>query len=247
MNWIIRVLVLVVLWNIGFASEVKYKLYCMYTPIYEEFFKAVFLPSIKDNFSLEVYSYPQDCPSGEFYTPGWSKTTSNKLLMLKEAIIDNWGGIFFYSDIDIAFMQPILEHSLHYLGLNDFVVQQEWPYKQLCSGFFVMRGNKRTLKLIEKAYYLQSQGYCSDDQTAIQMALKDRLFKGIQWQFLPIEQYPNGQYLLNPQGRESQLYSKGSVVTVNSSMLLFHANWCVGLEQKQDFLERAQKMYLDMR
>jgi hypothetical protein len=103
------------------ASQIRYKLYCMYTPFFKQLFHEFFLHSLKDDFELIVQEYPQDCLSGNFRTEGWDKTMLNKLQLLQSAILENWGKVFFYSDIDIIFLKPILTHSLNLLGNHDFV------------------------------------------------------------------------------------------------------------------------------
>ena len=221
-----------------------YKLYCMYTPQFKTMYEEYFLPSVQDDFEIIVKGYPQECPSGKFYSEGWDLTMLRKLEMLREAIEENWNKVFFYSDIDIIFLKPILEVSLGHLGNNDFVVQQGWPRNGLCAGFFVMRGNAKTLELITTAHYLLKCKQYQDDQDAIQAVL-DRFMQGkIDWEFLPAEQFPNGRKVLkNPRG----LYSITSEIILNDSMVLFHANCCIGLENKYDFLKQVQKEYLRMR
>jgi hypothetical protein len=218
----------------------KYRLYCMYTPLFENLFNAYFLPSIKDDFEVDARKYPQDCPSGSFHSEGWNKTMLYKLQLLEEAILAHWEDqIFFYSDIDIIFLKPILEISLNHLADNDFVVQQGWPRNGLCAGFFVMKGNEKTLRLIREAYSLLQEGVCIDDQAAIQYAL-DNFNCGIAWSFLPTEQYPNGRKVLKDMWGQ---YTPNSEIVVDERMILFHANCCVGIENKYHFLQRIQKNF----
>lgn len=126
------------------VPQSQYKLYCMYTPKFETMYTQYFLPSLKDDFEIITEIYPQTCISATYRTEGWDKTMLDKLKLLQRAIHENWeGDVFFYSDVDIIFLAPILEKTLKHLGDNDFVVQQGWPRNKLCAGFFVMRGNKK--------------------------------------------------------------------------------------------------------
>ena len=220
----------------------RYKLYCMYTPQFETLFEQYFLPSLKDDFEVDVSVYPQDCPTGRFRSDGWEKTMLYKLEMLERAIIEHWGGkIFFYSDIDIIFLKPILEACLTYLDDNDFVVQEGWPKNNLCAGFFVMRGNEKTLNLITTAHKLLQDKICIDDQVAIQTALNYFRQEKIKWKLLPSNQFPNGRRVLKS---NVLLYSEDSEIQLDDSILLFHANCCIGLENKYHFLKRVQELFL---
>lgn len=223
------------------AEQSHYKLYCMYTPHFEKMYAEYFLPSLKDDFEIIVETYPQECPSAAYRTEGWDKTMLNKLKVLKRAVLENWGGkIFFYSDVDIIFLKPILETSLEHLGSLDFVVQQGWPRNKLCAGFFVMRGNERTLQLINAAYDLLEEKVCIDDQVALQKVLDDLSEDSIAWKLLPSEQYPNGRRVLrDPLGH----YAKDSEIELPDEIILFHANCCIGLEHKYDFLQRVQHLF----
>lgn len=218
------------------AAQTNYKMYCMYTSLYEDLFQCFFLPSFKDSFELVVNKFPQDCPSGHFREKGWDKTMLNKLELIQSAILDNWNKVFFYSDIDIIFLKPILNTSLDHLGNNDFVVQQGWPSKRLCAGFFVMKGNEKTLQLIQNACRILKEELCVDDQVALQKALENFKEGEITWKFLPSEQYPNGRRVLK---QTDGHYSKDSEIELNDSMILFHANCCIGLENKTHFLTRV--------
>lgn len=229
-----------------FASDHEpqstYKLYCMYTPDFHTLLRQYFLPSIKDDFDLDISEFPQECPAGTFRSNGWDETMLRKLELLERAVMEHWNDrIFFYSDIDITFLKPILDISLNLLGSNDFVVQQGWPRNGLCAGFFVMRGNERTLGVILAAQQLLREKICIDDQEAIQKALDDRRNGEISWGFLPAEQFPNGRRVLK---HTHGHYSEASDIELDDSILLFHANCCIGLENKYHFIRRVEELHL---
>ncbi len=220
------------------------KLYCLYTPDFQNLYANYFLPSIQDDFQLVVKEYPQECLSGNFREKGWNKTMLRKLEMTREAILENWEGPpFFYSDIDIVFIKPILETSIKLLGKHDFVIQQGWPEASLCAGFFIMKGNDKTLKLLDQAIDLLQREVCVDDQVALQTALKKKSSKDISWALLPSEQFPNGRRVFKNRGKGlSSLYTIDSEIELDPSILLFHANCCVGLENKYHFLNKVLEL-----
>lgn len=223
------------------TEQESYKLYCLYTPHFKDLFENYFLMSIKDPFEIKVNEYPQSCPSGIYRSEGWKDTMLNKLEMLHHAILDNWNNqVFFYSDVDIIFLRPTLQTSLEHLSGNDFAIQQGWPRNGICAGFFIMRGNERTLNLIKRAIELLQTGICIDDQVAMQTALNE-YSEEVAWKFLPSEQYPNGRRVMKQQQGH---YHKESEIVLDDSIILFHANCCVGLENKYHFLKHVEELFL---
>jgi|GEM_PF-3154718 hypothetical protein len=230
-------------------DQTRFKLYCMHTPKFKTLYEQYFLPSIKDDFEVVAREYEQECPSGIYKSVGWKQTMLRKLELLREAVEEHWNDrLFFYSDVDIIFLQPILEIALNCLGDRDFVVQQGWPRNLLCAGFFVMRSNEKTLKLIEIAMDLLEKGNCPDDQAAIQTALHQFKQGEIAWGFLPSLQFPNGRRVLKKTRRGNRdLYSLDSEIILDDSIVLFHANCCIGLENKYHFLDRVQEQYFKLK
>ena len=245
---------LLIIANVSFSMDLpldvfpqtQFKLYCMYTPEFHSLYEDFFLPSIKDNFEIVAREYPQECPSGKFRSAGWDKTMLRKLEMLRDAIEEHRDNrIFFYSDIDIIFLKPILETVLNYLGENDFVAQHSWPRNALCAGFFAIRGNEKTLKLITIALNLLEKKICPDDQVALNTALSSFKKGEITWKLLPSEQFATGRRVLKNDSKESEgLYSVDSEIILNDSLLLFHASCCIGLANKMHFLTRVREEFL---
>jgi hypothetical protein len=222
--------------------QTHYKLYCICTPEFQTLYEEYFLPSFKDDFEIVMKECPQECSSGRFRSDGWEKTMLRKLELLIQAIEENWNDqVFFYSDIDIIFLRPILQTALNHLEDNDFVVQQSWPRNALCAGFFVMKGNEKTLKLITTAHHLLQERICIDDQLAIRAALKECATEELAWKFLPSEQFPNGRRVLT---QSKGNYSDDSEIVLDDSIVLFHASCCVGLDNKYRFLTRVQNEFL---
>lgn len=225
------------------TEATRYKLYCFYTPQFEQLYKEYFLFSLKDDFYIIAKQFEQEkCSIGEYKTSGWDKIMYHKLEILHKAILEHWNDqIFFYSDIDIIFLKPILNTVLKLLKDRDFLIQQGWPSNKLCAGFIVMKGNTRTLRWIEMALGLMKKGICHDDQTALRIALKNISKEEISWEFLPSLQFPNGKRVLKEDS--NHLYTKDTEIHLDPSILLFHANCCIGLENKMHFLNRVQERF----
>ena len=168
-----------------------------------------------------------------------------KLEVLREAILEHFKEqIFFYSDIDIIFLKPLLESSLLLMGEHDLAVQQGWPSEKICAGFMIIKGNSRTLKMIDMALYLMEKEGGLDDQNALRIVLESMPKEELSWVLLPSLQYPNGRRALKGYQPESfHLYKKGALLDIDPSIVLFHANCCIGLEDKIDFILRVQNEY----
>lgn len=216
------------------GMQTRYRLYCYYTPKFKYLYENYFLPSIKDDFEVKAFTYPEECLSGNFMEDGWDRVMLQKLAMLEVAIQENWQQVFIYSDIDIIFFKPILDIALKHLGSNDLAAQKGWPKNKICAGFLIMRGNERTLNLVKEAYRLLEQNAFCDDQAAIRALLESNEL-AISWTFLPIDQFPNGRYLLLD---EEGYYSTGRKVYLTKEIALIHANCCIGLENKYHFMNQ---------
>jgi len=58
------------------------------------------------------------------------------------------GDVFVYSDVDIQFFKPVNALLIDAIEGYDIVCQKDHPDDgQLCTGFFVIKATKRTLKL----------------------------------------------------------------------------------------------------
>ncbi|MCH9630114.1 MAG: hypothetical protein S4CHLAM37_01070 [Chlamydiia bacterium] len=227
----------------GVAQE-KHTLYVFYTPLYVSLYQEYFLPSIKDDFVIDSREFPQICASGKYGDRGWNQTMLFKLDLLEEAIQKHWGGVFFYSDCDVIFFRPIIDECLKQLGDLDLVAQREWPYSSLCAGFIVMRGNAKTLALIRKAKYFLTK-YDMDDQQAIARTLRREFIKDLKWKLLPSSLFPSGMRGLQ-KSRDTEkrsVFEIGCEVEIDSSILMFHANWCKGPAKKHAFLDRVIERY----
>ena len=230
-------------------SPVRVKLFCLFTPEFQILYERYFLPSIQDDFDVIVREYPQECPTGVYRSEGWDKTMIHKLEMLQDAAIGcAENQVFIYADVDIIFLKPALPALLECLGTNDFVVQQGWPRRGLCAGLIVLRANEKTSTWIKRARALLERKMCPDDQVALQRSLESFREGEISWAFLPSEQFPNGRRVLKAYSQEkNQLYTRDSELALDDSIVLFHANCCLGLEDTCHFLTRVQEEYLKNR
>jgi len=129
--------------------KINMKLYSIYTESHNVLVNDWFLPSLKDNYELVLRKYPQvgDLKQHKYGTAEFRKTMCFKVDLIIEAIKDNWGGIFIYSDVDIRFFQPFESIILKKMKGKDMIIQRDTKFGHMCSGFFAARGNEKNLRL----------------------------------------------------------------------------------------------------
>lgn len=214
------------------------KLYSLSTPSHEILKKEWFLATLRDPYEVIFESYGQECLSGEYKSEGWKNMMSKKVDLVLHAIRENWGTVFIYSDVDVQFFARLSEPLLKLVQSDiDMLIQRDSPQGTLCAGFFVCRGNSKTLALwedIKKSLELRNDENL-DDQDFLNKQLIRKTFMGfrpwignsckIKWRFLPNEFF-NGGTLTGKQ------WSPGMSLLLPKKIVLHHANWTVGVENK---------------
>lgn len=179
--------------------------------------------------------------------------------LILEAIEENQGEIFIYSDTDVQFFRPTESAILKLMWGKDIIFQRDTPNGKLCCGFLACRANQKTFKLWQDAKQIVSKQSDQDkgDQEIINSLLLNnkisgltqrigarlvRIFKkkdpwlahrlfppqnkyGIKWGYLPVEFFGAGTLT----GRQ---WEPGMYLEIPRNIILHHANWTVGLENK---------------
>jgi hypothetical protein len=228
MRKILLFLALVFFGNV-FCKEEKIKLYTFYTPSHEQLYYEWFLPGIQDDFELVVVRCEQDCTSGVYKTEGWLQAMLRKVDLVINAIEENWGKIFVYADIDIRFYRSFKKMIPRLMKNNDMVIQTDNPFGQVCAGFFMCKGNEKTLNLwksIRKTMIQNlSQNIARDDQDTINSIIRGEGYKGVVWDYLPIEFFGGGTLT----GKQ---WKPGVPLVVPDNIILHHANYTKGIKNK---------------
>jgi len=213
-------------------TETKIKLYAIYTPSHQILLDKWFLPSIQDDYEIILEYHDQECPSGSFMHSGWTKTTRRKVDMIIQAVKDNWGKIFIYSDVDIQFFGKTKDIILDLIQDKDIIIQRNNPTGTACSGFFVCKGNEQTLKLWQMAKeYMKQSG--KSDQRALNYALANSAY--IKWDLLPVEFFNGGTLT-------GKLWKPGLKLPIPNNIVIHHANWTIGIKNKIAQLTYVRKV-----
>lgn len=218
----------------------KIKLYTFYTPSHEIFFNDWFLPSVKqfDEYEVMVKRCNQECPNAEFMASGWTKTILHKVDLILDAIAENWGSVFIYSDVDIQFFDKTCDDILSALGNKDLVFQRDNTRNFACTGFFACRSNQKTLDLWKavEQYMIDSKGVCSD-QESLNHVIREKRFASINWATLPITFFGGGTLT-------SKLWVPGASLPIPLGIKIHHANWTRGIDNKVAQLQYVKSIVI---
>lgn len=176
------------------------------------------------------FQLDQKCPTGEFNSDGWNETTKQKLDVLLAITNSDNNDFFVFSDVDVQFFKPVWNLGKKALETYDIVFQNDY-YGSQCTGFFYCKNNDKTKQLFSEALKIHSRH--RDDQTSIQEALTK--VPGLRHALLPKEYFTYGMYYDHWHGQE-QFY-------VPRNMVLHHANWVIGVDNKLKLLKATRTNY----
>lgn len=213
------------------------KLYSYYTPSHEFFFKNFLLPTARREY--EIVSRCEDhqfCESAEFESTGWRETQYNKVLFWIQAIKDNMGELILCVDTDIQFFGPTKSLLIKTMGRNDLLYQRNNDKGDICSGLFVCRCSYKTLNIFEiVAKRLKS--IMDINGGGEQYVMQDLFKEG--WHGLKIGMLNRSQFWC-----PGIHYKKTSSLDIPSDILIHHANWTIGVENKIKQLEYVKSFVL---
>lgn len=204
------------------------KLYTIFTPSHRAMYENYFLPSLpKGEFEVISSEIPQECETGQFYTEGWSQTCFRKVELFIKVCEENMGNIFTFSDVDIQFFGPLKETLIDELGEYDIAVQNDTG-NYYCSGFFVCRGNERTLNMFKS----MRDNYNKEDQTSLNENIHLCRSKFLSKRFFTVAHITNAVW-------------KGEDINIPDYVLMHHANWTEGIDNKIKLLEMVKNKMKD--
>jgi len=208
------------------------KMYVFYTPSHNQLFTQWFLPSLTQEYELIIEYHGQECYSGNFMQDGWNDTMLRKVNLIIRAIEENLiethpdgGNIFIHADIDIQFFGPTKEIICSFMHNRDMAIQRNRPNGALCAGFFACRANKKTLALWQAIRTAMIRNKTINDQVWLEYFLQKNNKFNISWTLLPIIFYGAGS-ITNCE------WKPGEYLPIPKGILLHHANFTVGVDNK---------------
>ena len=199
------------------------KIYTIYTPSHSVLYNNYFLKTLPNEFQIISKEIPQECETGEFYKEGWDKTCYRKVEFFIQACEENMGSHFIYSDVDIQFFGDIKDVLIGEIGDFDIACQNDTgPY--YCSGFFICNANNRTLNM----FNMMKKNYNKEDQTSLNEQIHLVRSKFLSRRFFTIAHSTNSVW-------------NGQDFYLPNDILMHHANWTAGIDNKIRLLDLVRK------
>lgn len=225
-----------------------------YSDSHERFLKESFLQTFPFEFgvSLVIQRLPQLC-SGELFADGWRKQMIEKQRFINSCM--NYsapGEILLFSDVDVRFYGPIEKDLIRSLGDRDicFMKDHNSDATGRCGGFFVLKSSEGTKNFFSKvlsrleSHTEKDVSWGTSEQSTINNLLSEN--KDIHWGYLPPKYYTHGLYTHgiksfseeNQAGLwwENKSNEEKQGAFVPNDILVHHANWAHGVEQKLHLL-----------
>ena len=227
------------------AKTNKLRLYSIYTKSHQILKEDWFLPTIPDEFDLRITQ--SSLPGGDYRTNQFKLAILEKADFIISAIQECLGKTFVYSDVDIQFFRPVRSVLEEAIKDNDIACQRDSPgiRGQLCTGFFIVKANQRTLRL----WQLVRSGINKEgrDQRKFNRLLRTiqhirlpfmELCPKINYSYLPENIYSAGTY-------EGKHWSPGMPLSIPNDIILHHANWTEGMNNKIAQLEYVKSLVME--
>ena len=204
-------------------------IYTHYSDSHKEMYENFFKPSLRKIYSKEdvlikaVY-HKQTTSSGSFMSNGWHESMDIKLDVILTAL--NETEKFIFADCDIQFFKPFVSQVLE--SLEDYDIACQEDRGSLCAGFFGCRSNDKTKELFTTIKNKFRE--MVNDQVAL-----NNLKNIVSSTLLNKEQfYTIGNFFENKNG--TFVWDNETNITPPSNILLHHANYVVGVENKLKLL-----------
>jgi hypothetical protein len=213
------------------------KVYACYTPSHRGLFEEHFVPSLPkcltaDNFGARPL--PQQSATGAFQSDGFQATCLAKVGYILEVLAANLGGEpFIFSDVDVRFYGDPTADLMTLLGDKDMLFQDDGP-GGACTGFMIMRPTPRVIEFWRMVAKWMREGN-QLDQDAANRVLETKLAPS--FALLP-ERYWTV-------GRNGKVWEPGQPVNPPHDLMVHHANWTVGVENKLALLDAVSVAMAD--
>jgi hypothetical protein len=199
------------------------KIYTIYSDSHRLLYNDYFLKTLPNEFDLICNEIPQECSTGDFYEQGWDLTCYRKVELFIKACEDNMGKKFIFSDVDIQFFGNIKDILIEELGDYDIACQNDTG-NIYCSGFFICDANERTLNMFK----MMKENYNKEDQTSLNQQIHFCKSKFLSNRFFTI-------------GHITHSVWNGQDIDIPTDILVHHANWTVGIDNKINLLNMVRK------
>lgn len=199
------------------------KLVTYYTSTHEILFRDFLNPSIPEGFNVLKMKGDQISEDGSYFSHGFGETTRKKMeFLLSELENSEDEEIVLFSDVDIIFISDPSEYLMSYSRF-DAVFQNN--YDGLNTGFFLLKNKEEVRNMLRDV--LENCHKYQDDQIALNDIIKNHSLKiGV-----------FDDRILSPGALNKGKCWSGEALDIPNETLVFHACWCVGVENKISLLK----------
>lgn len=218
------------------------KIYTCYTDSHKILLDKFFIPSVKEApIDIIIKKFPQECPSAEYMQEGWIKTMIRKVEYHIKSCEENLNEAFLYADCDVQFFGDISPVAQEELSGCDIACQDDvHPYigrNTYCAGVFLCVGNNRTIKfwndILNRLIALKpNEKY--HDQDGLNQYINQLNHRFLSHKFYTVAQ------------TTKKLWNNDSFdFAIPKNILVHHANWTHGVENKIKLLELVRNKYYE--
>jgi len=218
------------------------KLITFYSDTHENMYKRYFFESfnkyLSKKYVLFVKKIEQICETGYFHSKGFDLTMLEKINLIIENIDINDENFLVYADCDIQFFGD-LEFDLKD---KDILFQHDYHNEYYCAGFFICKQNLQVLNFFKQVrdIFKRTMNGIRHDQDVINEIFKSGNYsikKGM---------LPDNKYWTVANSTSGNVWS-GQEIIVPNEILMHHANFTIGIENKIKLLEIVKNKKNDLR
>jgi hypothetical protein len=207
------------------------RLLTYYTPSHAEMCRRFVLSRAWAFSEVRALEYPQTCPSAAFKQPGWNRCMDDKLDALLRLPLD--GEPTLYVDADVILFPGACQWAENYVrGMSFDQIAYSDDVVQWCAGVMLFRPTTKTRRWWELVADM-SRLLDQPDQDVIHALRTNARSLPVPMSVLPATKVANWATL----GHTSVW--AGERIQLPAGCCVWHANWCVGVEQKMDMLEHV--------
>jgi hypothetical protein len=180
-----------------------------------------FLPSVPPDLDLRL-SFFDNPGGGVIHDPSFCRAVIRKVETILQAVEENWGRTFVWSDIDVQFFRPFSE-LVRQLDA-DLAFQVDAPGPALCSGFFFCRASEQTRVLWQNVLeFVRSPESRGDDQLRVRNLIGRDC--ALRVRYLPPTFMGGGTFT-------GQIWVPGDDLHIPQNIIVHHANFTIGVANK---------------
>jgi hypothetical protein len=208
------------------------KMLVIYSESHRSMYADFFLPSfdrfLAADYDLRPLMVPQTSKDGGYETKGFNVTVRNKISLIIENIKVGDPYELCVSDCDVQFFAPLV----YDLREKDLLMQ--WDCSWYCAGFMIMRQSQPVKDFFIAAGALMDDSPALNDQHVINMLLNNYSLRADR---LPVEKYWT---IGNFNGGKGW---RGEDFTLPAGIIMHHANFTYGVENKLKLLEKVKQLH----